>query len=171
MLRRALIWALYSPRRLAGVLAVGVIAMAALSFVVTEQHRQDLPSSSNVEIRPQNPERSWKPVPGTERPSSDDQSRKVAERFLAAYLRDPNGNRANSMADLRRLSTDVLWRGLRLTSPERLPAGPAKSLDRTIEGTHLNQYVAHLPGGRELSLQVVSNGQDWRVSGLQAVGQ
>ena len=171
MLRRALIWALYSPRRLAGVLAVGVIALAALSLVVTEQHQQDHPSSSNVVGRPQNPERSSKPVPGTERLSSDDQSRKVAERFLAAYLRDPNSNRANSRADLRRLSTDVLWRGLRLTSPERFPAGPAKSLDRTVAGTHLNQYVAHLPGGRELSLQVVSNGQDWRVSGLQAVGQ
>lgn len=170
MMRDALIWALYSPRRLAGVLAVGVITLAALSWVVTEQHQQGHSSASKVAVPPQNPGRSSKPVPDTERLSSDDESRKVAKRFLAAYLRNPNSNRANSKVDLRGLSTDVLWRGLQLTSPERFPAGPAKSLDRTVAGTHLNQYVAHLPGSRDLSLQVVSNGQDWRVSGLQAVG-
>ena len=132
MLRRALIWALESPRRLAGTLAVGVVVLAAASFVVAEQHHENRPSSSDVVTPEQNPTSHSEPSAETERQVGDDQSRKTAERFLSAYLREPDGER--SKAALRRLSTDALWRGLRLTSPGQFPAGPVRSLDRTVAG-------------------------------------
>ena len=168
MLRRALIWALESPWRFAGVLTVGVIVLAAALSVVAEQHHEDHPSNSNGVAPWQDPTSSSKPSPGTEHRVGDDKSRKVAERFLAAYLRAPDGKHSKAKTDLRHLSTEALWRGLRLTSLDRFPAGPVKSLDSTVAGPYLNEYEVTLAGGSQFVLHVVASGQGWRVSDVQA---
>ena len=168
MLRRTLIWALETPRRLAGVLTVGVVVLAAALLVVAEQHHEDHLSSSNFAAPRQDQMSRSKSPPGTEQQGGDDKSRKVAERFLAAYLREPDEKRSKARTDLRRLSTEALWRGLGLTSPDRFPEGPVRSLDTTVDGPYLKQYEVRLASGAQLVLHVVASGHGWRVSDVQA---
>jgi hypothetical protein len=151
-------------------LLIGATLLVLTAMLAVDgQHDARPTKDAQVSESKRPPAASSSPPHTAERQVDDGASRRIAERFLAAYVRDSSNGRSDAKAALRRYSADALWRGLKLTKPSHFPDGPVENVDRTVAGTYKNEYAVRLDDGDRLVLHVVASGRGWHVSDVQAV--
>jgi hypothetical protein len=179
MLHDLLAWCLHSPRRLT-LTATALVIVAALAWTITP--RGTGPSREADVVTDQTPVAAGAakvptaapaavkgeqvPVPD-ETPAPWPHVRSAVRSFLDTYLADPG--RAATAIDprLQHWVTPSLWRGLSLTDPGELPAGPVGSIDEVGTGAFAGETTVTLADDRTLTLTLVAWENHWRVADVR----
>jgi hypothetical protein len=167
-------WAFHTPLRLAGVcMAVAAIAVGGM-LVATS-------SSDRVPTEPRRPGVQPAPAPSTtaipspsptpsESVNADArrEARNAARTFVDAWaveVRPPP--RAKWLDAIEPLTTDSLFRGLRVTDPARLPEGQTTSVVLTEIGAFSSAATVTLTDGLRVGVRMVLDGGRWVVADVR----
>jgi hypothetical protein len=179
MLRDALAWVLYSPRRLlavaATVAALAVLATVGVNADDPTPSRAESTNTTPVQPTPARPEddrhlQHTEHTEHTERTAPARLIRRTALRFVDAYVVAPGAHQPRVVPpSLRAMSAPALWRGLRLTDPDTLPRGSVRRVSVEAAGPFSGTVTVELDTGPELALSVVAWERGWRVSDVRPV--
>lgn len=163
MLRDALVWLLYSPRRLLAVAApVTALAVLATLGVNADDPTPSRAETANTNTNPVQPAPGRpvydRPVEHTERTAPAPLIRRAALRFLDAYVVAPKAPQPQAVArSLHAVSTPALWRGLRFTHPDTLPRGSVRRVSVEAAGPFSGTVTVELDTDPELVVSVVAD--------------
>lgn len=173
MLRNGLAWVLHSPLRLLSTTAAAagvLILLVSLTASTSLSHHQSTPSESPqtaTTARRGTPSAHSEAALGARWGLGKAQSIAVLDRFLDLYLQDQSSDIDRIPSTLQSITTEALWRGLRVTDVTDLPARPVVDVRVSQAGEFVEDYLVTLQDGATLSVETVQDGAGWRVADVR----